>query len=185
MPANLSERAETIRKIQGLDRKFVGCFYIQKRKDGNFYRMRRGTAKKVGEKLRDPEITKFATSDIHWDQIYSKKEQDIRNVYDITVGNNHNFLTAEGLVIHNCVDLQFDSDFTALLYNDFDLRDDSTLYFVDENGKSQPVIEISVIKNKTGGFKGKLYYKFYKSFSKIVEASREEMETYFQDFIGR
>jgi len=87
--------------------------------------------------------------------------------------------------IKECVDLQFDSDFTALLYNDFDLRDDSTLYFVDGNGKSQPVIEISVIKNKTGGFKGKLYFKFHKNFSKIVEASREEMETYFQDFIGR
>jgi len=87
--------------------------------------------------------------------------------------------------IKECVDLQFDSDFTALLYNDFDLRDDSTLYFVDNNGKSQPVIEISVIKNKTGGFKGKLYYKFYKNFSKIVEASREEMEQYFSDFIGR
>lgn len=111
-----------------------------------------------------------------------KTDYDIPVVATAEIKKINSLRRPTGDDIKEVKDLQFDSDLTALLYNDFYLKDDSTLYFVDESGESQPIIEMAIIKNKTGGFKGKLYYKFHKDISKIVECSKEEMETYFQDF---
>ena len=111
-----------------------------------------------------------------------KTDYDVPVVATAEIKKINSLRRPTGDDIKEVKDLQFDSDLTVLLYNDFYLKDDSTLYFVDNSGESQPIIEMAIIKNKTGGFKGKLYYKFYKDISKIVECTREEMETYFQDF---
>lgn len=74
-------------------------------------------------------------------------------------------------------DLQYDADFTALIYTDYYRESGNVkLFFSDStDGYTKPVLQFQIIKNKTSAFKGSLYFKFYPEFSKIVECSLDEI----------
>jgi replicative DNA helicase len=56
--------------------------------------------KRIAEVLGDAELANLATSDIYWDRIESIEHVGERQVYDLTVPENHNFV-AEDIVVHN------------------------------------------------------------------------------------
>lgn len=81
--------------------------------------------------------------------------------------------------IREAKNLQYDSDVTVLLYTDFYKETGKVkLEHFDGDGYGKPVVEFKVIKNKTSGFKGNLYYKLFPEYSKLVECTREEMDKF-------
>jgi replicative DNA helicase len=75
-------------------------------------------------------------------------------------------------------DLKYDADATILLYNELHSRRESERTFVGSNGMVYPVVELIFYKNKTSGFKGTLFYKFYTDTSKFEECSIDEHRQY-------
>jgi replicative DNA helicase len=55
---------------------------------------------RIAEVLGDAELANLATSDIYWDRIESIEPIGRRQVYDLTVPGNHNFV-AEDIIVHN------------------------------------------------------------------------------------
>ena len=48
------------------------------------------------------------------------------------------------------------------------------MFFYDNNGVANPIVRVSVSKNKGSGFKQSLFFKFYKQYSKFVECDEQE-----------
>jgi DNA primase len=81
--------------------------------------------------------------------------------------------------------LQFRSTLTLLLSSDFETDGDegkSEMYFYDEKGVAQPVVRVSVSKNKGSSFRKALFYKFYRDQSKFIECTTEEQDEYRRKF---
>lgn len=74
----------------------------------------------------------------------------------------------------------YDSHVLALLYCDFFLHG-NTPFLEWEWGTDDlmvPVFELDVVKNKMGSSPGRLYYRFYTTYSKFKECSALEMDNY-------
>jgi len=78
--------------------------------------------------------------------------------------------------------LQFRSDLTILLSSDFEADDKSDMYFYDDVGIAQPIVQLKVSKNKLSSFRKSLYYKFYREFSKFEECTEEEQKEFARKF---
>lgn len=84
-------------------------------------------------------------------------------------------------------DLQYDADLVALLYSDFYTNTNTLLGFdtneiglpEDDDGK-RPVVEMNIVKNKTSGFKKRLYMQFFPEYSRYKECTMEETEALFK-----
>jgi hypothetical protein len=74
--------------------------------------------------------------------------------------------------------LQFRSDLTILLSSDFESDPKSTMYFYDDKGEANPIVQLRVSKNKMSGFRRSIYYKFYRNCSKFDECSEIEQQEY-------
>lgn len=61
---------------------------------------RRDTIYKMGCYFHSQELVNAGTSDIYWDEIKEITKEGIRETYDITVDDHHNFV-ANGIVVHN------------------------------------------------------------------------------------
>lgn len=72
--------------------------------------------------------------------------------------------------------IQHRADLMLLLFSDYESNDQSKMYFYDEDSQPQPIVEVKLGKNKMSGYKGRIYFKFYKSFSKFEEFSEEEQK---------
>jgi DNA primase catalytic core len=68
------------------------------------------------------------------------------------------------------------SDLTLLLSSDFGTDPSkSKMKFLDDNGKLNPIVRVSITKNKFAGFRGDLYYRFYNEISTFEEMTEDEM----------
>ena len=87
-------------------------------------------------------------------------------------------------------DLQFDADLVALLYSDFFTNNTTLLAHnseeegLEDDEKARPIVEMNIVKNKTSGFKKRLYYKFFPEFSRYEECTQDEIATLFKNYTG-
>jgi len=76
--------------------------------------------------------------------------------------------------------LLYDAQVIMLIYCDY-FNNADTSYIEWEWGTDDlmvPIFELNVVKNKMAGFAGRLYYRFYNSFSKFKECAQIECENY-------
>lgn len=62
--------------------------------------LRRETLKEIAEALNSEKLMDLAMSDIFWDRIVEINPSGIKEVYDLTIGELHNFV-ANDIVVHN------------------------------------------------------------------------------------
>ncbi len=60
----------------------------------------RSRFKKLAQALNDPWLKELADSDIYWDEIISIEPAGIKQVYDLTINETHNFI-ANDICVHN------------------------------------------------------------------------------------
>jgi len=76
--------------------------------------------------------------------------------------------------IKGSVELQYEGDTINLLESDFH-EENGKMYFFDEEGETRPIISLNVTKNKVmSGFKGKIFFKFYKEQMRFEECEEDE-----------
>jgi replicative DNA helicase len=80
--------------------------------------------------------------------------------------------------IKGSASIQFRSDLTLLLSSDFETANSSELYFYDDLGVANPIVQVRISKNKMSGFKKSIYYKFYRDYALYEECTPEEQQTY-------
>ncbi len=54
----------------------------------------------LASSLQDTQLTRLATSDVYWDEIVSIEAMGLKQVYDLTIPNTHNFI-ANDICVHN------------------------------------------------------------------------------------
>jgi replicative DNA helicase len=80
-------------------------------------------------------------SDVLWDPIASIVCRDCEDVYDITVGELHNFC-ADGFVTHNSGAIEQEADLVAFLYRD--------AYYNRESAADSELTELIIAKSRNG-----------------------------------
>jgi len=80
--------------------------------------------------------------------------------------------------IKEASDFKYDADCVGLMYNDIAICQEAAKLRFEFGGAWQPVVEINFTKNRTSSFKGRMYYKFYTDFHRMVECTAEEMQMY-------
>ncbi|MBI4004401.1 MAG: DNA polymerase III subunit alpha, partial [Candidatus Omnitrophica bacterium] len=84
-----------LERSAGLSMKeFCGALHARK---GGF---RRSTIQRLGEFLEEPELVRYAASDVYWDRIRSIEAAGIAETYDLEIEHTHNFV-ADDLIVHN------------------------------------------------------------------------------------
>lgn len=77
--------------------------------------------------------------------------------------------------IMETVQLSYDADCIMLVHNEFHrVADQSTMFFEDELGARKPILEVNIAKNKTSGFKGNTFFRFFPEYSLLTECSGME-----------
>ena len=74
--------------------------------------------------------------------------------------------------------LQYRSDLTLLLSSDFEATSKSEMYFYDDKGEANPIVQVKISKSKFSSFRKSIYFKFYRSCSKFEECSVAEQQEY-------
>lgn len=177
LPIQLSEEVNRIRKEQGLSIEAFRKKYSHQVNYGSAtYRLTRRVALDLGKKLGCDELIRQANSDVFWDSVVSIEDGGVQKVYDVQVEKYHNFITAEGVVLHNTVDLLYDADCIILLHNEVHRVGEleSKIYFQDLDGQKKPILECDICKNKTSAFKGHIFFRFYPDISRVQECSSME-----------
>ena len=94
-------------------------------------------AVKVGAGLADA----FSMGDIMWDPIVSIVRQGVETVYDLTVGDLHNFCV-DDIVTHNSGAIEQEADIVTFLYRD--------VYYNKETSVEPDVTEFIIAKHRNG-----------------------------------
>lgn len=93
---------------------------------------------RINNLVNDQTISDLANSDIYWDKIVSIRKIGVRNVYDATVENDHNFI-ANDIIVHNS--LEQDSDVVLFIY-----REDRDR----PNSDKKNIADIIIAKHRNG-----------------------------------
>jgi DNA primase catalytic core len=80
--------------------------------------------------------------------------------------------------IKGSVSLQYAADTIMLLNSSFFEDPKSNMYFRDEEGEARPIVAVTLGKNKSSGFKGTVYFKFYPEQSRFEECDFDEQQKY-------
>ena len=103
--------------------------------------MSRATCAMVAERLDDEFLVTLATSDVLWDPIVSIEAEATEIVYDLTVGDLHNFCV-DDVVTHNSGAIEQEADIVAFLYRD--------VYYNKEAAPEPDLTELIIAKHRNG-----------------------------------
>ncbi len=134
IPLDVNERVATLRAERGLSHAALGW-----RDQGKA--MSRATCAAVAERLDDDVLASLAISDVLWDPIVSIEAQGTEAVYDLTVGDLHNFC-ADDIVTHNSGAIEQEADIVTFLYRD--------VYYNKETSPEPDLTELIIAKHRNG-----------------------------------
>lgn len=122
----------------------------------------RGNLQKIANVLNSKELFDLSQSDVFWEKIISIKPVGIKQVYDITVPNLHNFVAGD-IVVHNSIEQ--DADVVMFIY-----RED----YYDPETENKNIAKILIKKHRNGptGEIDLFFRPEYRRFSSI-EKKRE------------
>jgi replicative DNA helicase len=103
--------------------------------------MPRMTSTMVAERLDDDFLASLATSDVLWDPIAAIEPDGSELVYDLTVGDLHNFCV-DDVVTHNSGAIEQEADIVAFLYRD--------VYYNKEATPEPDLTELIIAKHRNG-----------------------------------
>lgn len=104
-------------------------------------RMSPATLALVADRLGDADLSALAPSDVLWDEISTIEPLGIEPVYDVTVGDLHNFCVEE-ILTHNSGALEQEADMVAFLYRD--------AYYNPESAPEPDLTEFIIAKQRNG-----------------------------------
>ncbi len=134
IPLEINGRVATLRAERGLSHAALGW-----REQGKA--MSRTTCAAVAERLDDDVLASLATSDVLWDPIVSIEPQGVEAVYDLTVGDLHNFCV-DDVVTHNSGAIEQEADIVTFLYRD--------VYYNKETSAEPDLTELIIAKHRNG-----------------------------------
>ncbi len=103
--------------------------------------MSRMTCAMLAERLDDEVLDVLATSDVLWDPIVAIEPQGEEPVYDLTVGELHNFCV-DDIVTHNSGAIEQEADIVTFLYRD--------AYYNKETSPEPDATEFIIAKHRNG-----------------------------------
>ena len=95
----------------------------------------------IAERLDDPVLEALGSSDVLWDPIAAIESHGVEPVYDITVGDLHNFCV-DGFVTHNSGAIEQEADIVTFLYRD--------VYYNKETSPEPDATELILAKHRNG-----------------------------------
>jgi replicative DNA helicase len=134
IPSDVNGRVSELRAAQGLSHAALGW-----RDQGKA--MSRTTCAMVAERLEDEFLAALAFSDVLWDPILSIERQGVEMVYDVTVGDLHNFCV-DDVVTHNSGAIEQEADIVTFLYRD--------VYYNKETSAEPDATELIIAKHRNG-----------------------------------
>ncbi len=134
IPLEVNGRVSTLRAQRGLSHAALGW-----REQGKA--MSRMTCAMLAERLDDEVLDVLATSDVLWDPIVSIEPQGEEPVYDLTVGELHNFCV-DDIVTHNSGAIEQEADIVTFLYRD--------AYYNKETSPEPDATEFIIAKHRNG-----------------------------------
>ena len=134
IPLDVNDRVATLRAQRGLSHAALGW-----RNQGKA--MSRGTCALVAERLDDDFLASLAVSDVLWDSIASIEPEGVEPVYDLTVGDLHNFCV-DDIVTHNSGAIEQEADIVTFLYRD--------VYYNKETSAEPDLTELIIAKHRNG-----------------------------------
>ena len=147
IPIEINERVRDLRLAQRFSHRALGW-----RDQGK--RMSRATCAMLAERLDDEELKALAYSDVVWETIGSIVPDGTETVYDLTIGNVHNFFV-DGFITHNSGSLEQEADVVAFLYRDG--------YYNPET--SEPDLTEFIIAKHRNGPTGTLKMRFQREYT--------------------
>jgi replicative DNA helicase len=118
----------------------------------------RERALRVADAVDSDELALLATSDVYWDEIVSIEQDEVEEVYDLTVDGLHNFV-ADDIVVHNSIEQ--DADLVMFVYRD---------EYYNEDTDQQGLAEIILSKHRNGptGIERLSFLKRYAKFADLA-----------------
>ncbi|MGH7756597.1 MAG: DnaB-like helicase C-terminal domain-containing protein, partial [Vulcanimicrobiaceae bacterium] len=120
--------------------------------------MSRATAMMLADRLDDVLLEVLATSDVLWDPVVAIEPQGFESVYDLTVGELHNFCV-DDMVTHNSGAIEQEADLVAFLYRD--------AYYNPESAPEPDLTEFIIAKQRNGPT-GMVRLRFLKEYTLFV-----------------
>ncbi len=151
IPAEINSRVRILRSQHALSHAALGW-----RDQGKA--MSRKTCAMVAERLEDDVLEKLAYSDVLWDTIETIERLDTEPVYDITVGDLHNFCV-DDFVTHNSGSIEQEADMVSFLYRD--------AYYNPESAPEPDLTEFIIAKQRNGPT-GMVRLRFLKEYTLFV-----------------
>lgn len=134
IPITANERVRSLRLERGLSHAALGW-----RDQGKT--MSRATCAQLAERLDDEILAGLAYSDVLWDPIVAIEPAGTEPVYDLTVGELHNFVV-DDLLTHNSGAIEQEADIVTFLYRD--------AYYNKETSPEPDVTELIFAKHRNG-----------------------------------
>ena len=103
--------------------------------------MSRATCGMLAARLEDDFLDALGSSDVLWDPIVSIEAQGVEAVYDLTVGELHNFCV-DDIVTHNSGAIEQEADIVTFLYRD--------VYYNKETSAEPDATELIIAKHRNG-----------------------------------
>lgn len=114
----------------------------------------RATCGALALRLHDEELAVLAQSDVLWDEISKVEELGVQPVYDVTVGDLHNFCV-DDFITHNSGALEQEADVVAFLYREG--------YYKEE--ASEPDLTEFIIAKHRNGPTGTVKLRFQREYT--------------------
>jgi replicative DNA helicase len=134
IPLEVNGRVRSLRAERGLSHAALGW-----REQGKA--MSRETCALLAERLDDEMLEVLATSDVLWDPIVAIEAHGVEPVYDLTVGQLHNFCV-DDVVTHNSGAIEQEADIVTFLYRD--------VYYNKETSAEPDATELIIAKHRNG-----------------------------------